>query len=143
MQSSASLFGHSLMPVPSYRNCNRLEPLDAERTGQEVKYIIKSLLVLQSLLCQSIYGDHQEVVFLAELDGIGYSSHCAIVVDDLADHSGRRQSCKLCEIDRRFSLSSSFEDVTASTKRKDMAQQRSLADDLFGSSAALIVCARL
>src|SRR6266403_4949727 len=64
-------------------------------------------------------------MFLAELDKVRHASHRAIVVDDLADHSGGLQSGESREVDCRLGLAASFENAArASAKWKNMSRSR-------------------
>src|SRR6266704_1203783 len=64
---------------------------------------------------------HQQIVLLAEFDKVRQTSHAAVVIDDLADHSGGLQASETRQIDCRFCLAAPFENAAGpSTKWKNM-----------------------
>src|SRR6266478_1461785 len=68
---------------------------------------------------------HQQVVLLAESDKVRQTSHGAVVIDDLADHSGGLQAGETRQIDCRFCLAAPFENATGpSAKWKNMSWSR-------------------
>src|SRR6266404_7046991 len=77
---------------------------------------------------------HQQIVPLAEFDKVRQTSHGAVVIDDLADHSGGLQSSETCQIDRRFCLAASLENAAGpSAKWKNMAWSR----EIFGITVCI------
>src|SRR6266545_4734248 len=69
--------------------------------------------------------DHQQIVLLAESDKVRQTSHGAVVIDDLADHSGGLQAGETRQIDGRFRLAAPFENATGpSAKWENVAWSR-------------------
>src|SRR5260221_7616426 len=70
-------------------------------------------------------GDHQQIMLLAESDQVRQTSHGAVVIDDLADHSGGLQAGETRQIDGRFCLAAPFENATGpSAKWKNVTRSR-------------------
>src|SRR5258705_8000082 len=69
--------------------------------------------------------DQQQIVLLAESDKVRQTSHGAVVIDDLADHSGGLQASETRQIDGGFCLAASLENATGpSAKWENVAWSR-------------------
>src|SRR5882724_8303094 len=83
------------------------------------------IIAIETIAREICDRDHQQIVLLAESDKVVQTSHGAVVIDDLADHSGGLQASETCQIDGRFRLAAPFENATwPSAKWENVAWSR-------------------
>ena len=84
-------------------------------------------LILEPVANDVGHRDHLQAVFGAELFQLRDAGHAAVLVHDLADDTGRRQSGHARQIHRRFGLPRSHEDATfLGSQRKYVARPRQI-----------------
>src|SRR5579864_2041395 len=82
----------------------------AVRSGQQrLAYAMQITLMAHAIADKVGDGHHFETVGRTELDKVGYTSHAAVFVHDLADDPSRDHPREPRKIDRRFRLSSSYQ----------------------------------
>src|SRR6266545_1922919 len=69
------------------------------------------IIAIETIARELCDRDHQQIVLLAESDKVRQTSHGAVVIDDLADHSGGLQAGETRQIDGRFRLAAPFENA--------------------------------
>src|SRR4030095_7415468 len=81
----------------------------------------KRLAVIQihSVRSQFRDGDHHKVMLLAETDKVRHARHGAVVVDDLADHSGGIESRQTGEINCGFCLATPLQNAAGTRAKRE------------------------
>ncbi len=78
--------------------------------------------------------DHQQAVFLAELDQVGNPRHRPVVVDDLAQHTGRETTRHARKVNRRLGVAGTLEHAALGVAQRE---------DVTGTGKVAGTCRRI
>src|SRR6266513_2008475 len=97
----------------------------AHRDESFERFKRRSVIQIHSVTRQFRNRDHQQLVLLAEADEVRHARHRAIIIDDLADHTGGIKSRKTRHVHRSFRLAAALQDAAGpGAKRENMARSR-------------------
>src|SRR6266566_1159837 len=91
----------------------------AHRNESFERFKRRAVVQIHSVTSQFRDGDHHEVMLLAEPDEVRYACHGAVVVDDLADHSGGIESRQTGEINCGFCLATPLQNAAGTRAKRE------------------------